>query len=60
MGDRGWDGWMAYLLNGHEFGQTQGESEGQGNLACGSSWGHKESDLVTEQQQQLIVKSNLL
>ena len=22
--DRGWDGWMASPLNGHEFGQTLG------------------------------------
>ena len=36
-------GWH-HLLNGHEFEQTQGESEGQGSLACCSSWGHKESD----------------
>ena len=31
-------------LNGHECEQTQGESEGQGGLACCSSCGHKESD----------------
>ena len=37
-------------LNGHEFEQTPGDSEGQGSLACCSSWvGH---DLATEQQQQ--------
>ena len=29
---RGWDGWMASRLNGHEFEQTQGDSEGQGSL----------------------------
>ena len=28
-------------LNGHEFEQTPGDSEGQGSLACCSSWGHK-------------------
>ena len=39
-------------LNGHEFEQTQGDSEGQGNLLCCSPWGCKELDLVTEQQQQ--------
>ena len=32
--DRGWDGWMAPLLNGHGFEQTPGDSEGQGGLAC--------------------------
>ena len=31
-------------LSGHEFEQTQGDSEGQGNLTCYSPWGHKESD----------------
>jgi len=36
-------GWH-HLLNGHEFEQTQGESEGQGSPMCCSSWGHKESD----------------
>ena len=29
-----------------EFEQTLGESEGQGSLACCSSWGLKESDLT--------------
>ena len=31
-------------LNGHEFGQTPRDSEGQGSLACCSPWSHKESD----------------
>ena len=35
-------GWH-YRLNGHEFEQTPGDSEGQGSLACCSPWGHKES-----------------
>ena len=30
--------------NGHEFEQTPGDSVGQGNLACCSPWGCKESD----------------
>ena len=33
-----------YRLYGHEFEQTPGDSEGQGSLACYSSWGGKESD----------------
>ena len=33
-----------HRLNGHEFEQTHGDSEGQGGLACCSSWGHKEWD----------------
>ena len=45
-------GWH-HRLNGHEFEQTLGDGEGQGSLACCSSWGCKESDMndwVTEQQ----------
>ena len=30
--------------NGHELGQTSGDGEGQGGLACCSPWGRKESD----------------
>ena len=36
-------GWH-HQLSGHEFEQTLGDSEGQGSLACYSSWGQKESD----------------
>ena len=36
-------GWH-HRLNGHEFGWTPGVGNGQGGLACSSSWGHKESD----------------
>ena len=50
-----------HQLNGHEFEQTPGDSEGQGSLVCCSPWGHKESD-TTEQQWTAIIKrqSNLL
>ena len=37
-----------HQLNGHEFEQIPGESEGQESLACCSPWGHKELD-KTEQ-----------
>ena len=33
-----------HRLTGHEFEQTQGDSEGQQSLACCSPWGRKESD----------------
>ena len=36
-------GWH-HQLNGHEFEQTPGDSEGQGTLACCIPRGHKESD----------------
>ena len=35
-------------LDGHEFGWTPGDGDGQGGLVFGSLWGHKESDM-TEQ-----------
>ena len=38
-------GWH-HQLNGHEFEQTLGNSEGQGRLACYSPWDHKESDMT--------------
>ena len=48
------DGWHCQL-NGHEFEQTPGDSEGQGSLISCSPWGHKESEMtVTEQQQSWI------
>ena len=40
-------GWCP-RLNGHEFEQILRDSEGQGGLAHCSPWGHRESD-VTEQ-----------
>ena len=36
-------GWH-HRLNGHEFEQTQGDSKGQGSLACYSPGGQKEPD----------------
>ena len=36
-------GWH-HRLNGHEFGQAVGDSEGQGSLVCCRPPGHKESD----------------
>ena len=42
-------GWH-HRLDGHEFEQTPGESEGQESLACYSPWGHRH-DLGTEKQQ---------
>ena len=36
----GWHHWC----NGHELGQTLGDGEGQGSLACCSPWSREESD----------------
>ena len=33
-------------LDGYEFEQTLGDSEGQGSLVCCSPWGLKESDMT--------------
>ena len=44
-------GWH-HQLNGHEFEQALGDGEGQGSLACYSSWGLRvRHDWATEQQQ---------
>ena len=41
-------GWH-HRLNGDGFGWTPKVGDGQGGLACGGSWGRKESDTtVTE------------
>ena len=37
-----------HQFNCHELRQTLGDSEGQGDLACCSPWGRRESD-TTEQ-----------
>ena len=52
----GWHHW----LNGYEFGYTPGVGDGQGGLACCSSWDRKESDTTerlnwTEQLFLLLV-----
>ena len=44
-------GWH-HRLNGHEFEETPGGSEGQGSLAWGCPWGLRELD-TTEQQQNV-------
>ena len=40
-------GWH-HQLNGHESGQTPGDSEGQVSLACCSLLGPKESDTMSD------------
>ena len=44
-GNRRWDGGMASLTRWTWVDQTQGDSEGQGSLACCSSWSCKELDI---------------
>ena len=38
-------GWH-HRFNGHEFEQTPGDSEGQGNLVCCGPWDRKESHMT--------------
>ena len=40
-------GWH-HRLDGHEFEQALGVGDGQGGLVCCSPWGHKESDMREE------------
>ena len=50
---------MASLMHGHELGQTLGDGEGQGGLACCCPWGSQRiiHDCVAEQQQQKQFKA---
>ena len=43
-----------HQFNGHEFGQTLGDGEGQGGLECCSPWGRKELDMTGQQQLMFI------
>ena len=46
-------GWH-HRCNGHELGQTLGDAEGQGGLACCSPWGCRVGHYwVTEQQPEM-------
>ena len=49
-------GWY-HQLSGHEFEQAPGDSEGQGNLACCSSLGHKESDTTQRLNNNMMKES---
>ena len=44
--------------SGRELGQTSGDGEGQGGLACCSPWGLQRAghDWATEQKQQIATK----
>ena len=37
-----------HQINGHEFEQTPGDSEGQESLEHCSPWGHKEPDMALQ------------
>ena len=50
----GWHHW----LNRHDSDQAPGDSEGQGSLACYSSWGHKELDRTEQGATTAAVKDS--
>ena len=43
-----------HQLNGHEFVQTLGNSEGQGSLSSCSPWDHKESDMTKQRRKKEV------
>ena len=52
-----------HQFNGHELGQTPGDCEGQGRLACYSPWGHKESVMtwrLSNNKGKISLPSNFL
>ena len=48
-------GWH-HRLNGRDLEQNLGDSEGQGSLACYSTWGCKEIDITEQLNNNLIFK----
>ena len=44
-----------HRLNGHEFQQTLGNSEGQGSLVCWSPWDLKELDMIYQLNNNIII-----
>ena len=46
-------GWN-HRLDGHGFGGTLGVGDGQGGLACCSSWGRKESDTTERLKRNVL------
>ena len=46
-----------HQYNEHEFGQTLGDGEGQGDLACCNPWAHKESDMTEKLNNNNILRT---
>ena len=49
-----------HRCNEHELGQTLGDGEGQGGLACSSPWGRKESDVTGRLNNNSSCRSHIL
>ena len=47
-------------FNGHELGQTPGDGEGEGGLACHSLWDHKQSDTTWQLNTQTLLIPKIL
>jgi len=47
-------GWH-HRLDGHEFEEAPVDGEGQGSLVCFSPWGHRESDMTEQQNNNKMV-----
>ena len=50
-------GWH-HRLDGQDLEQAAGDSEGQGNLACCSPWGHRESDATERLSNKITMKTS--
>ena len=57
MTENGMVGWH-HRLDGHEFEQAPGISDGQGSMVCFSPWGHQESD-TTERLNWIELNYNI-
>ena len=55
----GMAGWH-HRLDGHEFGWTPRVGDGQGGLACCSSWGRKESDMTERLNWTELEKNSII
>ena len=56
---RGWDGWMASLKQWTWVLASSGNSEGQGSLVCCSPWGHKESNMSEQKNNNKDIQGGL-
>ena len=52
-------GWH-HQLNGQEFEQTPGDSDGQGSLVCSTPWGRKESDTTYQRNKNNKISQNII
>ena len=51
-------GWH-HQLDGHESEQALGDGEGQAGLACCSPWGHKQSDMTEQLNNNKDISYNM-